>query len=72
MVVAAFKKYTLASLIASGTLPSFPRYTAAIVQRHLKSSCSEYVQLADAYKSRSAEQLRKVGTQQIMIVIRFL
>jgi hypothetical protein len=56
VAVAAFKKYLLTSLIGGGALPPFPRYTAPAVQRHLKSTCNEYVALADAYKTRSGEQ----------------
>ena len=63
IVVAVYKKFILTSLIAVGSLPSFPRYTAAVVQRHLKSSCTKYLALADAYKSKDVTELRRAATE---------
>ncbi|KAH9290651.1 hypothetical protein KI387_034768, partial [Taxus chinensis] len=37
ITVEAYKKYVLVSLIHNGQVPSFPKYTPAVVQRNLKS-----------------------------------
>ena len=61
VVVAAYKRYVCVSLIGSGAVPPFPRYTAPAVQRHLKSACAEYINLSDAYKTRDREHLAKAA-----------
>ncbi|KAH9330357.1 hypothetical protein KI387_002465, partial [Taxus chinensis] len=37
ITVEAYKKYVLVSLIHTGQVPSFPKYTPAVVQRNLKT-----------------------------------
>jgi len=61
VVVAAFKTFTMTSLIGGGVVPSFPRFTPPVVQRNLKALCVPYFALSDAYKTRSGEQLGKVA-----------
>lgn len=67
IAVAAFKKYVLASLIGGGALPAFSRHTAPVVQRHLKSSCSEYLKLAEAYQTRDGKQLHKAAATHLQV-----
>ena len=57
IVVKCYKRLVLCSLIARGELSRFPRHTASVVQRNLKSACSEYIALADAYRTRKPEVL---------------
>lgn len=57
IVVECYKRLVLCSLIARDELSRFPRHTASVVQRNLKSACSEYIALADAYKTRNGDVL---------------
>ncbi|GLJ36631.1 hypothetical protein SUGI_0737010 [Cryptomeria japonica] len=51
ITVEAYKKYLLVSLIHTGQVPSFPKYTPAVVQRNLKSCTQSYIELANNYTS---------------------
>ena len=57
IVVKCYKRLVLCSLIARDEPSRMPRHTASVVQRNLKSACSEYIALADAYKTRNGETL---------------
>lgn len=57
VVVKCYKRLVLCALVAKGAVGSFPRRSAGVVQRNLKSACSEYTALADAYTSRNGEAL---------------
>ena len=59
IVVECYKRLVLCSLIARDELSRFPRHTASVVQRNLKSACSEYIALADAYKTRNGDVLSR-------------
>ncbi|KAK3264603.1 hypothetical protein CYMTET_26676 [Cymbomonas tetramitiformis] len=59
ITVASYKKYAILSLIYSGQIQPFPKYTASIVQRHCKNCCQEYNELANAYTTRNMEELRR-------------
>lgn len=61
IVVEAYKKYICTSLIGAGSVPPFPRCTSPMVQRQLKSSCPEYIAIAEAYATRNGEKLRKAA-----------
>lgn len=51
ITVEAYKKYVLVSLIHTGQVPSFPKYTPVVVQRNLKSCTQPYIELANNYSS---------------------
>lgn len=57
IVVEAYKKFILVSLISDGSVESLPRYTSNVVQRQLKGFATEYIALADAYKRKQAQLL---------------
>lgn len=51
VTVEAYKKFVLVSLIQTGQVPAFPKYTPAVVQRNLKSCTQPYIDLANNYSS---------------------
>lgn len=51
ITVEAYKKFILVSLIQTGQVPAFPKYTPAVVQRNLKSCTQFYIDLANNYSS---------------------
>jgi COP9 signalosome complex subunit 3 len=59
IMVEAYKKYVLASLLAHGQVDSVPRYTTSALLRHLKQLCAPYDELATAYQTHSTDDLHK-------------
>eukprot|EP00963_Diacronema_lutheri_P007510 scaffold649_cov347-Pavlova_lutheri.AAC.149 len=57
IVVEAYKKFILVSLISEGVVDSLPKCTPTVVQRQLKGFAMEYIALADAYKRRQTQLL---------------
>jgi len=57
ITVAAYKRYTLVSLIHQGAVTPFPKYTSSVVQRHVKQPCAAYTELATAYATHSHDQV---------------
>lgn len=60
IMVEAYKKYILASLLGTGSVPQLPKHTAAVVTRHLKQCCTPYLELATAYSTHDVAEVRKV------------
>jgi len=65
IMVELYKKYVLASLLATGSAPVLPKYTSQLVQRHVKNLCSMYDALATAYATNSRTQLQKAVDDNI-------
>ncbi|VAI76278.1 unnamed protein product [Triticum turgidum subsp. durum] len=57
ITVEAYKKYVLVSLIQSGQVPSFPKYTSSTAQRNLKNHTQIYVDLSTCYGTGSYSDL---------------
>lgn len=58
VMIEAYKKCIFCSLIATGELPKLPKYTAAILQRHIKTGVAPYTEYATAFTSRKVSALR--------------
>jgi len=70
VMLEAYKKYQLVGLLVHGDKPkaykenlALPKYTSPIVAKFLKPLCSAYTELATAYHSNSASELRGVVTK---------
>jgi len=63
IMVEAYKKYVLVSLLHHGQLKPVPKHTPSIVQKHLKSLCQSYQDFANAYSTNNTDELHKVATQ---------
>uniref|UniRef100_A0A7S0F2X9 COP9 signalosome complex subunit 3 n=1 Tax=Hanusia phi TaxID=3032 RepID=A0A7S0F2X9_9CRYP len=58
ILVETYKKYVLVSLIVHGEVQPLPKYSANIVQRLIKSCCSEYNEIANACSANKLDELR--------------
>eukprot|EP01012_Entosiphon_sulcatum_P048462 TRINITY_DN66949_c0_g1_i1.p1 TRINITY_DN66949_c0_g1~~TRINITY_DN66949_c0_g1_i1.p1 ORF type:complete len:429 (+),score=77.44 TRINITY_DN66949_c0_g1_i1:37-1323(+) len=63
IMVEAFKKFVLVSLIHKGKLESLPRQCSPAANRHLKRHCPEYMEFAGAYTKRDFAKLQQVAQQ---------
>lgn len=63
ITVTSYKKFILASLVATGQVAPLPKFTPSVVQRSLKSCCQEYLELAGAYAGGEAEELQRCLTR---------
>nr|XP_039261206.1 COP9 signalosome complex subunit 3-like [Styela clava] len=60
IMVEAYKKYILISIISEGRVLPFPKYTSHIVQRGIKPLCGAYTVLLNAYATYSPAKLNSV------------
>jgi len=61
IMVEAYKKYVLVSLIHRGEVGQLPRYTNSQLVRLFKQICPAYEELATSFSTRSLHDLHKVG-----------
>jgi len=59
IMVEAYKKFVLVSLIAHGQVVAIPKYTSSVVHRHIKNASAAYQELATAYQTHSTEDVQK-------------
>lgn len=59
IMVEAYKKYVLASLIHLGEIRPLPKYTSQSVMRLVKQLCTPYEELAAAFSTHSIEDVAK-------------
>lgn len=60
IMIEAYKKYLLVSLILHGKVSSLPKYTPQVVSRFIRPSCSYYHDLVLAFNTNSPEEVRSV------------
>jgi COP9 signalosome complex subunit 3 len=58
IMIEAYKKCLLCSLIGSGEMPRLPKYVAAPIARPIKSSLGGYTELAEAFSAGKLADLR--------------
>jgi len=58
IMIDAYKKYILVSLLLNGSVETFPKYTSSIVGK-LKGTLTQYFEFATAYSTNSTEDLHK-------------
>jgi len=61
IMVEAYKKYILLSLLVHGKVSALPRYTSSVVQRYHKTAFPQYHEFSTAYGTHSTEDLHKVA-----------
>jgi COP9 signalosome complex subunit 3 len=57
IMIEAYKKFLLISLISKGKLPMLPKYTSRIVLNQIKPQCSFYHELASAFMNYDQDKL---------------
>eukprot|EP00698_Gefionella_okellyi_P024895 TRINITY_DN891_c0_g1_i3.p1 TRINITY_DN891_c0_g1~~TRINITY_DN891_c0_g1_i3.p1 ORF type:complete len:430 (+),score=84.12 TRINITY_DN891_c0_g1_i3:71-1360(+) len=60
IMVESYKKYILASLLGSGSVPMLPKTTSGIVLRNLKLTCAPYLDLVNACSTHDVGEVGKV------------
>jgi len=65
IMVEAYKKYILLSLLVHGKVLPLPRYTSSVVQRHHKTSFPQYNEFATAYTSHNTDDLHKCAEAHV-------
>ncbi|XP_064609422.1 COP9 signalosome complex subunit 3-like [Liolophura sinensis] len=63
IMLEAYKKYLLVSLILHGKIPSLPKYTSQVVTRYIKPLCQPYHELSSSYNSNNPADLRATVTK---------
>lgn len=59
IMVEAYKKFVVISLILKGEVPSLPKYTNPSITRTYKHMCQPYEELSKSFSTRSVEDLLK-------------
>jgi len=59
VMVEAYKKLILVSLIANGQVAAIPKYTSTVVHRHIKNACPQYQELANAFATHNTDEVHK-------------
>eukprot|EP01121_Diplochlamys_sp_Union-15-3_P022369 TRINITY_DN948_c0_g1_i2.p1 TRINITY_DN948_c0_g1~~TRINITY_DN948_c0_g1_i2.p1 ORF type:complete len:303 (-),score=40.48 TRINITY_DN948_c0_g1_i2:573-1481(-) len=59
IMIEAYKKFVLASLMESGSVSGLPRHATASLQRHVKAGCSAYEEFNTSYSTKSVSDLHK-------------
>jgi len=67
IMVEAYKKYVLVSLLVHGKVPSLPRFTSSVVQRHHKTAFPQYQEFVNAFSTGSTDEVHKIAEQHIDI-----
>ena len=63
IMLEAYKKYVLVSLIIHGKVQQLPKYTPQVVSRFIRPMSQQYLDLASAYATNSPDELRAVMTK---------
>jgi len=61
IMVEAYKKFVLVSLIVHGKIISLPKYTSSVIQRHHKTSFPQYHELANAFITQNTDEVHKIA-----------
>lgn len=63
IMLEAYKKFILVSLVLHGKIIDLPKYTSHVVMRFLKPLSTSYHELAESYSSNNPNQVRTVATK---------
>lgn len=63
IMLEAYKKYILVSLILHGKVQNIPKYTSQVVSRFMKPLSQPYHELAAAYGGNNSEDVRQIVTR---------
>lgn len=61
IMVEAYKKYILLSLLVNGKMSALPRHTSSILQRHHKTGFPQYNEFATVFGNGNTDELHKVA-----------
>jgi len=49
-----------------------PKYTSSVVQRHLKGTCPQYQEFANAYGTNSTDEVHKIAAEHHDVFLKVL
>lgn len=70
IMLEAYKKYILISLILHGKVLSLPRYTSQVINRYIKPLSQQYQELATSYQVNSCEEVQNIITKYQQVFVR--
>jgi len=70
IMVEAYKKFILVSLLTEGEVPSISRFASHTFIRQVKNWCAPYEELATSYGLHSVEDLKKCVSQHAEIFVK--
>lgn len=70
IMLEAYKKYILISLILHGKVLNLPRYTSQVINRYIKPLSQQYQELATAYLVNSCEEVQNIITKYQQVFVR--
>ncbi|XP_024874421.1 COP9 signalosome complex subunit 3 [Temnothorax curvispinosus] len=70
IMLEAYKKYILISLILHGKVLNLPRYTSQVINRYIKPLSQQYQELATAYLVNSCEEVQSIITKYQQVFVR--
>lgn len=70
VMLEAYKKFVLVSLILHGKLPQLPKYTSQVVNRFIKPLSQPYQDLATKYESNNATEVQAIVTKHTEVFTR--
>jgi len=70
VMLEAYKKFILVSLILHGKLPTLPKYTSQVVNRFIKPLSQPYQDLATKYESNNAADVQAIVTKHADVYTR--
>lgn len=65
IMLEAYKKYILTSLIQYGKVLPLPRYTSHMVPRYIKSLCQAYLELSHSFTQSEPNHLQQVANKHL-------
>ncbi|XP_077281221.1 COP9 signalosome subunit 3 isoform X3 [Temnothorax americanus] len=70
IMLEAYKKYILISLILHGKVLTLPRYTSQVINRYIKPLSQQYQEVATAYLVNSCEEVQSIITKYQQVFVR--
>jgi COP9 signalosome complex subunit 3 len=65
IMIEAYKKFVLVSLILHGKIGTLPKYTSSVVNRFIRRCCEPYNDLAIACATNSPDEVRIIAQKQV-------
>lgn len=59
IMVEAFKKFILVSLILNGQVAQLPKYVSSVVHRNIKNICPQYQEFANSFSTHNSDEVHK-------------
>lgn len=70
IMMEAYKKFILVSLILHGKIINLPNYTSQVLKRYIRPLCQPYIDLASAYSHNNTQELTTMVTKHTDVFTR--